>query len=610
MIVTAIPIGIVLSMLMAVHRWFNAHEHSMRLIANQRAIESAQREANWTLFTNNVQFALANMLFGAGVVVVAGGVVGIGLFAMHRWHKLSLPVDGMFAMQRHKMRMADGGEAIVVINPNNMAGAAGVVHPQLGFVEMPTILDPARQLDLRKTVQATATMQAMRDGVGGNHNQAFYRNAAGEFAEKARLLAAKADNYINGRQPLTATDGEQAAPPVQLLALPDALAQSQPDRFLLGQNHESGKLIAFNPFEQQNIGIVGATGTGKTAGTGYHLLLLALKFGYHPLILDPKGGVDLRPFALHGEWRPTNADMFGGQIEQVRLEHDRRMEIIQRHQVANVDELRSNEMRHILVFVEEYGALWEDIERTKKRGEADAINSDIDTMMRLSRATGIHWCFVDQFPEKWSKQVFMATKMRLVYQVAPGQDAYLHEYKAAELPDRGAFMYRRTEYANWDVKPQLRNYLAELPMSDYPELIDVKPTASVPKSVPGIVPNGVPSAVPDRSTSVYPPPPVTVPVSTVDGNEAHKWADFVDQWNASNPDGGPSALARAMADADGNIKPYTDYKSEAARRLDALRVKGSNSIADQLRAQGVDLSDVRLPGGEKIGVDVTTERKL
>lgn len=608
MIVAAIPIGIVLSMLMAVHRWLNAHEQSMRMIANQRVVESAAREANWTAFTATAQMAIANTLFGAGVVIVAGGVVGVGLFAMHRWHKLSLPVGGMFAMQRHKIRTADGGEAIVVINPNNMAGAAGVVHPALGFVEMPTILDPARQLDLRKAVQQTATMRAVPD-FGGNHNQAFYRNAAGEFAEKARLLAAKADNYINGRQPLTATDGEQAAPPAQLLALPDALAQSQPDRFLLGQNHESGKLIAFNPLEQQNIGIVGATGTGKTAGTGYHLLLCALKFGYHPLILDPKGGVDLRPFALHGEWRPTDADSFGHQIEQVRLEHDRRMEIIQRHQVANVDELRSNEMRHILVFVEEYGALWEDIERSKKRSEADAINSDIDTMMRLSRATGIHWCFVDQFPEKWSKQVFMATKMRIVYQVAPGQDAYLHEYKAAELPDRGTFMYRRNEYDNWDVKPQLQRYLAELPMSDYPEIVDSTATVRGKRSDSGTVDvRSVVRSVPDGGALTRETERPNDRTPNGSDPEITDLQQMVWDWRDANQDGTQADMRRHFDEI--GVKIARGYAHECWHAWPGATTTEPQTIADQLRAQGVDLASVRLPGGEKIGVDVTTERKL
>lgn len=474
----------------------------------------------------------------------------------------------------------------------NLEPAGFILRPDGEIVRQ----EPAEGWPMRQQifalVQNTHHLQAVYPGDTARENM-FGRDSLMPRMPAQRAFANKIDRLALP-EPDDEIDGE-FAPVVEPLRLTDALSQSTPQKWLLGQD-DTGQTVAFDPATQQNLGIVGATGTGKTTGSGFHALLLALKFGWHPVILDPKGGADLSRFDVHCEWNATDADIFGEQMALIRREHDRRAAILRDHQAPNIDALRTKELPHILVFCEEYGDMWEQIAATKKQKEIARIDHDIDSMMRMSRMTGIHFCFVDQFPEKWSQQVFSATKMRLVYQVAPGQDSYLREYKADTLPDRGAFMYRRQIWQPWHVAPELRRLLFDAPISGYPRLIE---GATVPSRSPEAVPDAcsapVPLPVPMASPEVDHPDP--------EAGNGYKWEAFVRDWRRNNPNGGPSALARAMRDADGNVKPHTSYKSEAARRLDALGVAPTG--LDQLHTLGIDLSSVRLSNGERLGTDIS-----
>lgn len=481
----------------------------------------------------------------------------------------------------------------IFINPNLKVGDFRVTALGEVFEQTPAA-GWDRAYAFAGLVQQTHNLQAVYPGDSARENM-FGRDSLMPKMPAARTLSHKVDQLALPDPDEIDADYK----PVEPLRLTDALSQSTPQRWLLGQD-DTGQTVAFDPATQQNLGIVGATGTGKTTGSGFHALLLALKFGWHPVILDPKGGTDLNRFDVHCEWNATDADIFGDQMALIRREHDRRAAILRDHQAPNIDALRTKELPHILVFCEEYGDMWEQIAATKKQKEIARIDHDIDSMMRMSRMTGVHFCFVDQFPEKWSQQVFSATKMRLVYQVAPGQDSYLREYKADTLPDRGAFMYRRQIWQPWHVEPELRRLLFDAPMSGYPRLID---GVTVPNRSYTPVPISVPTPVGVSLPEVDPP----TGNGGNDGN-GNKWEAFARDWRDQNPTGGPSALARAMCEADGNVKDWMNYKSEAKRRLDAIDVERPSHPAtalETLRAMGLDPAVVRLANGERMGVDVS-----
>jgi len=66
----------------------------------------------------------------------------------------------------------------------------------------------------------------------------------------------------------------------RLLNFRDALEQSTPDQWIIGQNEESGELAYFAPRTDVHGAIVGATGSGKTESTGLMIVIQALLSGW------------------------------------------------------------------------------------------------------------------------------------------------------------------------------------------------------------------------------------------------------------------------------------------------------------------------------------------
>ena len=185
----------------------------------------------------------------------------------------------------------------------------------------------------------------------------------------------------------------------------DALNQSKRDRFILGQS-DSGALCTVNMRDAVHLGIVGATGCGKTVSTGYQLALEALKTNYQVVILDPKGGMDWGDFAAVTEWHDTDTANFADQMRHIYIEYQRRMEIAKRHDVRHISRLNDADLPPLLCIVEEYGELT----RRLKRADRDKVDGMIDSMAQKGRAADIHMALIDQYPEFWSQQVRMATK--------------------------------------------------------------------------------------------------------------------------------------------------------------------------------------------------------
>jgi hypothetical protein len=93
-----------------------------------------------------------------------------------------------------------------------------------------------------------------------------------------------------------------------------------------------------------------------------------------------------------------------------------------------------------------------------------------------------------------------------------------------------------------------------------------------------------------RECNPLPPRPLREPVEL-------KWETVLTAWFAANPQAltgppvGISDLARAMAAAEGNSRPHTAYKGLAHKLFHAFR------------------KNVRLPSGDPLGVDVTTDQQ-
>jgi hypothetical protein len=205
----------------------------------------------------------------------------------------------------------------------------------------------------------------------------------------------------------------------------------------------------------------------------------------------------------------------------------------------------------------------------KQKEDLDSVNNFLDSLISRSRQSDIHLVLIDQYPEHWSPQT-KSIKYQIVYKLGPNQGAAVQEYKAYDLPDHGRFMVRNEVYNSWFAANHITSLLAHTPPSPHrPMLVD---STATPVTAP---------AQPLKPWVVSPP---------VD--DPKRWQSVVDQWFAQHPEAlvgeakGITDLARAMAQAEGNVRPYADLKSTAFTLYHEFR------------------SAVRV-GGERLGIDTT-----
>jgi hypothetical protein len=264
------------------------------------------------------------------------------------------------------------------------------------------------------------------------------------------------------------------AEPVRALLAVDAMKESTVDKFILGQA-DNGKTCDLSLRTAVHVGIIGASGCGKTASTGFQLALTALSRGYRVIILDGKCGMDWTPFDTVAERHDTDRHSFLPQMEAVHQEYEQRLDIAKRYQVRHISELRTADYPPVLVIVEEYG----DLARLTPRAQMTRIEGMLDSLGAKGRAADVHFCLIDQYPEMWSQTVMGATKAKILYQMGPGQGAKVGDYYVQDLPDYGKFRYRQVPYNAWHVAPELPTYInvvqrAQLAgkIQRYPMLID------------------------------------------------------------------------------------------------------------------------------------------
>ncbi len=564
--------------------------------------------ASWAAFGRRMDEAF-ELAFMCGRVLLALGagavIVWAAVYVSRAQWKMQRPQDGSFALREYWLEplprrilnwFAGRPSVRVLVNPNNDIGAVRLLGPMGTLEPAPSAGWPAA-LEHRRAVQATHNLQAINpgddviDGIFGHR----WRGRAGGVANAAtaKLLTGKYDPEPPKAAPAPASAPSEA---VRVMRLPEALAESARDKWILGMSN-AGAPAVFSPALHHNIGIVGAQGTGKTACSGFHVLALALQFGMHPIILDPKGGIDFRQWEGHAEWHPTDAGVFGDQVGQLLFEHKRRQAILQEYQAPNMDALPASMAKgHVLVLVEEFGALWEDMQSSLKPAAVTEVGRNLDTLMRLSRATGIHWCVIDQFPDKWSKQVFAALKCRLVYKVAPGQDNFMREYGADQIADRGQFMMRQTVFNAWHVGQAMPKLLTRLPASTQPAMVG---------SVSSVPVGDTPS--PEVDAAELPAEPASEP-NTEPAERAADKRKMIFEWRDANPAGTQTEF-RAWAFRQG-VHVAKGYTSDTWKLYDAEHKAPESDVVDleKLRAQGVAIS-FQGAGGAVYGWDEKGEKK-
>jgi hypothetical protein len=507
---------------------------------------------------------------GVGVIGALGALTWIMLMIAKRRNEDMRQRDGSFPLQRVKI-----GQATVLIDPNKTLAPAMVVSPH-GVAEVFTD-DPAAYRQQALALSRVSVAQALTPG-----DNAISSRFGSQFRPAGR--AASDRQLIDGKQPdaaklpaqIATPEPEPPAPPsVAPLRLSAAMNRCTPTELYAGVA-DDGALAVFNPRQAIHGGIVGASGTGKTASAGYSLVAQALRTGYHVVILDPKGGADWRPWASRTEWCESAPDVFPQQIEALWTEHERRMRLVNASGARSIDDIEQAPP-HILVVVEEYGDLIAQLRRGDKRRADDADNL-LDRLMRLSRASGIHLLMIDQYPEEWSNQVLANTKWLAAFRLGPNQGAKVREYRADQLPDQGRFIVRGREFNAWHAAPYLDKMLPFVPASAAGPIIDgsftVRAEARGEATSGELAMNGAMNGAMNTTMNATVNTPSTV----------SEWYDWTRtqylpehpellQVDASGRGFGVSALARAMArQARGDSSQMEAFKgvaSEVARRLRA-----------------------------------------
>lgn len=414
------------------------------------------------------------------------GVTALGLFAgavilfmAYRKHAVAhrRAVDGSFPLQEFRGR----GGVRILVDPNRMIASGGAYHPQVGWREFDPPAGWDRATLIAQAIQTTRTAAAIAPGDEAVRSLPGYRPPS--IPGSGRALAqpkAKAEES----QP----DGAPFAPLAQTMSLAEAMRAASGDRLVLGHSPETGEIAEVDLSRAIHVGIVGATGTGKTAGAGMLAVLQARAAGYHVAILDPKGGMDWRPFERIAEWQRTDARTLPGQMDRVIAEHERRLALCQRHGRPNIRGL-SAQIPPVLLVIEEIGKLRRDLRIAKQTEALERLDAQIEELITMSRSTAIHLLIVDQYSNHWSGQLMAGTKAKLIHKIGPNQGAKFAEYKAHELADVGEFMIGRSVYQSWHTAAEAPAYLSQGRPAEY-QIIEgrgvevgrsVHPSAPVPQ---------------------------------------------------------------------------------------------------------------------------------
>jgi hypothetical protein len=516
-------------------------------------------------------------------LAAGAGLVWVGRFAAKAWHNYNQQRDGSHRLRTYKVRDAATGEQVeILVNPDLMMAPALAIGSR-GVRELGSY-DPALYASHAAARAKVAEWQAKTPGDDAiiTSNGSTYRTgglggSAKPMLERPTRPALPAPLVIGSEPPATPVPDEP-------LQLGDALRQSNPDQFVLGHNPDAGKLAIWQPREHLNLGVFGVSGTGKTKSTGYQTMLLAARHGYHVVCLDPKAGVDFGPFASHVEWQPTDAYIFGDQMAALYAVHAARHRLMQERGVGEWRMMPASAGPEIVVVLEEFGAIREEIAASKAGAvKLAAVDHKLEMMFRLARMTGFHFVVLDQAPEKLPAIVRGGCKLRLAYQLDTSQASLLKEYEADTLPAVGAFMHRRVAYQSWNCDTHLPQLLQRLPPFGHVRLLPAPTERPSPEGANDRTP---PNAT-ERQGENTPTPPLPEP--PFDVRSAPK-RDLVFWWRSQRPQGAQADFREWAAQNNRDIaRGYVSDMFKAWDDAKALADGGAVSL-EQLRAQGLPIS--------------------
>ena len=573
------------------------------LIVNwDRLPEVGETVAGYGVQAVELAFLCLRLLLVIGVLAA----IAIGIrYGLRWWHNYNQQRDGSHHLRTYKVVDPVTGQKVsILVNPDLMVTPALAVGGhgvrELGTLPPEVYAAHAQQRAMVASWQARMPGdEAIMSNNGSTYRMGGLGGSAKPPAERQERLALPEPRVVGEEQPPV---------PTGPMLLGDALRSSSPEQFVVGHNPESGARAIWQPREHLNLGVFGVSGTGKTKSTGFEVMLLAARHGYHVVCLDPKGGADFGPFAEYVEWQPTDSYTFADQVAGLYRVHAERHAIMRDRQVGEWRALGQQAGPEIVVVLEEFGTIREEIAVSKGGARRlEGVDHTIEMMFRWARMTGFHFVIIDQAPEKLHPVVRGGCKLRLAYHLDISSASVLKEYEATALPPVGAFMASRRPYQSWNCDAHLPLLLQRLQPFGYQRLLP--PPAEQPTERPNGAPNTTERLSPEVANDRTPPnapnegegsaPVPPLPEPPFDVRSAPK-RDLIFWWRDHYPTGSQAEFRTWLADHGGTItKSYISDTFALWADAQAAKVP-ENMTLDQLRAQGLPIG-FQGTGGSIIG---------
>lgn len=390
--------------------------------------ENLRREATTNLYS---WFSVIVLVSGAGVVAFF-----IWQGYDRRKESWARPVDGMFALQN----LVNRGKQWSVNHNKSITGMLSVddtgeikeaaINPEFG---------PDRMLAHAKVTQTTNTAVALANSPSGRYSSPW------------KAISGAYERVTNFSSP-----EEKDIEPFEMLTLKEAIEQSVGGRWIIGQSEIDGELSIVDLKAAIHVGLIGAPGVGKTSSTGLLIAFYAVRDGMQVVCLDAKGGEDWKQYDRFFDVQECDEESFPSQLGAVTKEYNRRLHLLNENKW--VDYTQSNgEIKPMLIILEEFGELMDKMKQADSK-MYDRIEVALTTLMRTSRACGIHFLIIDQTTIDWPKVVSNIIKMYIAYKLSSGAGNAVKLYYLNSLAEKGEFCTTTSEnnkFKSWHTGTEL-----------------------------------------------------------------------------------------------------------------------------------------------------------
>lgn len=423
-------------------------------LADKAAVETRIKELEYqrellNLNTDVTERALrtqatTNLYLWFTLIVIIGVSATVAYLLWHNYDKRkeswARAVDGMFALQTETRNGITWH-----IDPNKTFTSAIGVNNSGAIAELPVAKEVTadRQLENLKSAQVTRNAIAISQGVGSKY-AAPYKFLSGAY----------------NRKMLSSTNGkdyeEIDAEPVPIISLNQAIEESTSHSWITGQSEIDGVKCTVNIYDIIHLAVIGAPNVGKTASTGLLLAYYAKQYGFHVICLDAKGGIDWKQYEGVFEVQETNETVFPSQFGTIAKVHNERQVILRSNGWQNYKQSNGT-IQPLFIILEEFGYLMSNLQATNKVLYAKLLKA-LTTLMRVSRATGIYFCLIDQTTSDWPSDIKGIIKFYIAYKLNGAQGNAVKLYYLDKLNDVGEFCtssHERNKFKAWHTAEEL-----------------------------------------------------------------------------------------------------------------------------------------------------------